>query len=300
MSTAEEIEVISQSELSESILEKLEGINDLPTLPTVFLNLMRLIRDPKTSIKEIARVVESDPAISMKILRLINSSFYGLPRTVDSVQQAIVMLGNNTLKNVVISISIFKAMADKGKESGFDREAFWKHSITCGLIARYIGNKLGFDREEEGFIAGVIHDIGKVVLDKYFSEELAEILQHSREEKIAFYQAELEVLGTSHSEIGAYLAETWQLPGKLVNVIAHHHALSLESEHPQLVALIQLADMLATKYQNGEGASAALPPLEPEVWKILKVDPTTLPEWDEDLKEEIERSHELQDLMLKQ
>lgn len=297
---AEEIEVVTQTELSESIIDKLQGIEDLPTLPTVFLNLMRLMRDPKTSIKDIARVVESDPAISMKILRLINSAFYGLPRTVDSVQQAIVMLGNNTLKNVVISVSIFKAMEDKGKESGFDREAFWKHSITCGLIARYISNRLNFGREEEGFIAGVIHDIGKVVLDKYFSEELTEVLQYSREEKITFYQAELEVLGTSHSEIGAYLAENWQLPEKLVNVIAHHHSLSLESEHPQLVALIQLADMLAAKYQVNSSDPAVPPPIDPGIWKILNTEQTKLDTWEEGLQEEIGKSQELQDLMLKQ
>jgi HD-like signal output (HDOD) protein len=300
MSSAEEIEIVAQTALSDNIIEKLKEIDNLPTLPTVFLNLMRLTRDPKTSIKEIAKVVESDPAISIKILRLINSAFYGLPRKVDSVQQAIVMLGNNTLKNVIISLSIFKVMNEGPGGSGFDREAFWKHSITCGLIARHLSGRLEFRREEEGFIAGVIHDFGKVVLDKFFHEELSEVIQHACDEKITFFQAELEVLGTSHAEIGAYLAEYWQLPEKLVSVIAHHHALPLDAEFSDLIALVQLADMLATKFQHEGSDEVIIPSIDPEVWKILRIEPEVLDEWQDEVKAEMKKSQELEDLMFKQ
>lgn len=299
MGASAETESVLRDHKQYEILNRLQDINDLPTLPTVFLNVMRIMRDPNTPIKEIAQVAECDPAISMKILKLINSSFYGLARTIDSVQQAIVLLGANTLKNVVISISIFKAMGGKGEESLFDREAFWQHSIGCGLIARYIGNRLGMERDEQGFIAGVIHDIGKVVLDKYFHEELTSIIRLGRRNSIPFHQAEREVIGTTHAEIGAFLAANWKLPDNLVNVIAKHHQLDARCDHAVLTALVQLSDMLAHKYKVGSGGDDLLPEIDPKVWQILNVRQSELDSWQDDLQTEITKSKELQELMLK-
>ena len=281
------------------ILDRLYGISDLPTLPTVFLNIMRLMRDPNTPMREIAKVVESDPAISIKILKLINSSFYGLTRTVDSVQQAIVLLGASTLKNVVISVSIFKAMGGQSTNSCFSREAFWQHSIGCGLIARYLGNRIGCERDEQGFIAGVIHDIGKVVLDKYFHDELADITRHVKERGISFYSAELEVIGTTHAEIGAHLAENWKLPENLVAVVGEHHQFDPGSDHAILTALIQLSDMLVRKYKVGSGGDDLVPEVDPLIWQTLNLDPSDLDAMGEELQIEIEKSKELKDLMLK-
>lgn len=297
MSTISEVNSPVQTGKRNAIFNELQTITDLPTLPTVFLNIMSLMRNPDTPIKEIARVVESDPAITMKILRLINSSFYGLARTVDSVHQAIVLLGANALKNVVITISIFKVLNGKGKDTIFDREAFWLHSIGCGLVARYLGERLRCGYDEEGFIAGVIHDIGKVVLDKYFHDELASVIKQTHQKGITFYQAEREVLGISHTEIGAYLAENWKLPEKLVDVIARHHDFDPDSEHAQLSALIQVSDMVTRKYHIGSGGDDLVPEVDPLVWQHLNLDQDMLEAWDEELQEEIAKSRELRDLV---
>ncbi|MCX6639608.1 MAG: HDOD domain-containing protein [bacterium] len=275
------------------IADRLKEIHDLPTLPNVFLNIMRVMRNPKVSIKEIALVVESDPAISMKILRLINSSFYGLSRTIDSVQQAIVLLGSNTLRNVVISVSIFKALDDHGKKAGFNREAFWQHSICCGVVARYIGRQLGNVGDEEGFIAGIIHDIGKVVLDRYFQPEMQAVMTEIRAKNLSFYEAERNAIGISHMEIGAYLAENWNLPEKLVTVIAQHHKIDPESPHAPLTALIQLSDMIVRKYKIGSGGDDLVPNLEPHVFTSLNFGLDRIDSWDEALKEELVKGQEL-------
>lgn len=277
----------------EQIAAQLKGINDLPTLPSVFLNIMRIMRNPKVPIKEVAQVVEADPAISMKILRLINSSFYGLSRKIDSVQQAIVLLGSNTLRNVVISVSIFKALEKDDERCGFNRENFWQHSIGCGVVARFIGKRVGMSGDEEGFIAGVIHDIGKVVLDRYFPNEMIAVLNRVRTDNISFYQAERDLISISHMEIGAFLAESWNLPEKLVCVIAGHHKFNPDCPSANLTALIQVSDMVIRKYKAGSGGDDLVPVIEPAVWENLKLNPDQIIEWDDLLKEEIEKGKDL-------
>ncbi len=280
------------------ILDQLKDITDLPTLPNVFLKVMRMMRDPGTPLKEIAQVVESDPAISMKILKLVNSSFYGLSQAVESVQQSIVLLGFSTLKNIMISVSIFKAVGADESESGLDRRAFWEHSIGCGSIARFLEKQLKLGNQEEAFISGIIHDIGKVVLDKYFADDMATVIHCCKQDDISFYRAEREILGVTHAEIGAYLAQDWHVPAKYVEVIARHHTFDPESDRADLVALVHLADALARLYNVGFSGDPTSPKVQSAVLEHLKVNKEILDAWDEDIRSEIEKSKELLDLML--
>lgn len=280
------------------ILQQLTDIQDLPTLPAVFMHITQLMRDSQASIKEISCVVEADQSIAMKILRLINSSFYGLSRSVHSVQQAIVLLGSNTLKNIIITASVFEALGMKGKEAGLNREAFWQHSMGCGMIARCLDGKVNGGHEEEGFISGIIHDIGKVVLDQYFHEKLMAVVRKVQKEPLTFYQAEKDLLGITHAEIGARLAEIWCLPPNLVDVIAHHHAANFDGPHARLAALIQVSDMLVRKHNVGCGGDDLVPEADPRVWPVLDLDPIKLQEWDGDIQGEIVKGKELLNLML--
>ncbi len=282
----------------DEILQELRNIRDLPTLPSVFACIIRALRNPNASVKEIARVVEADQAITMKILRLINSSFYGLSRSVDTVHQAIVLLGSNTLKNVVISASVFKALGGAGADKTFNREAFWQHSIGCGMIARFLGNQVGCGREEEGFIAGIIHDTGKVILDQHFHDKLTVVMQRVRLARVSFYQAESDTLGITHSELGAYLAELWSLPEKLVAVIAQHHRFDPAAQHASLVALVQVSDMLVRKYGVGSGGDDLIPDLDERIWRQIKLSPDKLLEWDADIQSELAKGKELLEMMM--
>lgn len=285
--------------LQNDIQQQLKEIRDLPTLPVVFVRIMKVLRNSNASVKDIARVVEADQAITMKILRLINSSFYGLSRRMDSVQQAIVLLGANTLKNVVISASVFKALGGNSQNKTFNREAFWQHSIGCGMIARFLGNQTGCGREEEAFISGVIHDIGKVVLDQYFPDRFQAVLDCLRGRQISFYQAETEALGFSHAQVGAALAKIWGLPPNLVDVIGRHHEFEASAKHARLVALIQISNMLARQYQVGSGGDDTLPNVDPLAWHSLSLDPVQIIKWDDQLKMEIAKGAEFLDLMSK-
>lgn len=268
------------------ILIRLSEIRDLPTLPAVFMNILYLMRNPNTPIGEIAKAIESDPAITMKILRLINSSFYGLAKPVNTVQQAIVLLGSSTLKNIVISTTIIRALDGDDQHSDFNREALWQHSIGCGLIAHLLGKHLGLPPDEERFVAGVIHDVGKIALDVYFRPEMKSVLKCVRQRRVSFVQAEREILGTDHTEIGAYIAETWMLPLELVELIAHHHDDNPDSQQSTLTALIQVSDMLVRKYGVGSGGDALVPEINPWIWEKLNLSEPLLISIDEDLKAE--------------
>jgi putative nucleotidyltransferase with HDIG domain len=285
-------------ERNEAILEQLADVRDLPTLPAVFMKIMRLMQNPHSSIREISLVVEADQSIAMKILRLINSSFYGLSRSVYSVQQAIVLLGSNTLKNILITASVFQALGKKSGEAGLNREAFWQHAIGCAMIARCLDDKINSGKEEEGFIGGIIHDIGKVVLDQYFHDKLLAILRQVRRQDMSFYQAEMELLGVSHAEIGAKLAEYWYLPANLVEVIAQHHEFQVEGDFARQTALIQISDMLARKYHVGNGGDGLIPDVDPLCWKSLDLDPNQIDAWEQDIRAEIDKGKELLNLML--
>jgi HD-like signal output (HDOD) protein len=281
----------------EEILNELPLINDLPTLPMVFLKVMTLMRNPNTPMKEIATAVEADPAICVKLLRLINSSFYGMARKIDSVHQAIVLLGSNTLRNVIVSVAIFKSMDGHSENSSFDRMAFWKHSIACGMVGRFLERKLELGQAEEGFIGGVIHDIGKIVLDRYFHKDFNDVLHVVNSEKLTFYGAECKILGITHTEIGAFLGELWNLPEHLVAVIAQHHKLDTESEHAKLTAIVHLADIITRKFKCGSGGDNLIPSTDPAVWNILGITEEETETWNGDIEAEIRKSKEMLEVL---
>ena len=290
---------LAPTQTRRNILEEIKQIRDLPTLPTTFMRVLKALRNPKSTAKEIALIIESDQAITMRILRLINSSFYGLSRRVDSVQQAVVLLGSTTLKNVVISVSVFKALGGNGKDDALDREAFWQHSIGCGMIARFLGGKISCGRDEEAFIAGVLHDIGKVVLDQYFHDHLLGVLRAVRVRQISFYEAERAEMGITHGEIGSALADIWGLPANLIEVIGKHHEVAPDSPHAKLAALVQLADAVVRQQHVGSGGDELLPEIDPLCWSILELNSASLNQWEDGIQQEIAKGGELLNVMLK-
>ncbi|MHC4711923.1 MAG: HDOD domain-containing protein [Planctomycetota bacterium] len=262
-------------------------ITELPTLPQVAVTLMDLLDDPSTSANEINRVMARDPALASKILKLVNSAYYGLPNKVSSLNQAIVILGFKTVKSVALSASVMGLF--KGpKESGlFDRQQFWKHSIACACVSRAAAQKQkGFD-SEMAFSAGLLHDIGKQVLEHYIPLQTDEIVKTALDRKCSFIEAEGEVLETNHAEIGKWLATTWQLPKELGEALGSHHDLDGASAK-ELVAVLQFANYLAKIKGVGAPGSGEVPELSKEVWDILTVDKGDLPELVEAINQEIE------------
>ena len=239
---------------AEEIWAKLEKVEDLPTLPQVASRVVRMAMDPNVSLRQVGYVVESDPALAFKVLKVVNSAFYGFSRKIGSVPLAVNLLGPREVLLLTLSVSVFSAFPPVPGKPTFDREAFWRHSIGCGAIARALEERFGKGGYEELFSGGLLHDIGKILLDQYFHLELLEVLDISRRERVPMEEAELRVLGTTHEEIGGWLAERWQLPEGLVACVRYHHRPSeAPSEYREEVTIVHIADLLAKASGTGFG-----------------------------------------------
>lgn len=206
-----------------NFIEQLEQIESLPTLPVIAQKIQQLITSDRSNMAQIASFISKDQAISSRVIRLVNSAFYGLRNRVASIQQAIVLLGLNTITNIVMGISVVNAFSENSTGSLFDREMFWFHAFGTAMGAKMIARKLGRDEPEDYFLAGLLHDIGILVLDQFFHDEFVEVLKNMINEKINLLDSEQRLFGTTHQETGAFLATKWKLPLILTHSIRYHH-----------------------------------------------------------------------------
>ncbi|MFH1570971.1 MAG: HDOD domain-containing protein [Gemmatimonadota bacterium] len=248
-----------------------QSIIGLPTLPAVITQLIGLIDNPKTSARNVAQLISTDQALTARILKLANSAFYGFPREIATVDLAVVVLGFETVKNLGLSVSVLERFARGGENTQFDRQKFWEHCIGCGVAARLLAAKLRYRVPGEAFAAGILHDIGKLILSQYFPEEFAEIMAVVRDDDVYIGEAEQRVLGLTHTEIGSWLAEKWNLPGQLVDAITLHHAPGRLERGAELPALIHLADFLCRREQIGDGGGRRLPKLDPAALRTFGI-----------------------------
>jgi HD-like signal output (HDOD) protein len=207
-----------------TFLIRLENVENLPTLPVIVQQIQKLIANPNSNMAQIAAIIAKDQAIAARVVRLINSAFYGMSGKVASIQQAIVLLGLNTVKNLVVGVSVVKMFEDAGTASIFDRQKFWMHTFACALGARAIGREMRVPEPEDFFLAGLLHDIGILVLDQFFHQEFIDILHYAVGNKTDYTKAEMNILGITHQEVGEYVARKWKIPEMLMHSIRHHHS----------------------------------------------------------------------------
>lgn len=249
-----------------------QSIIGLPTLPTVITQLISLIDNPKTSARNVAQLVSTDQALTAKILKLANSAFYGFPREIATVDLAVVVLGFETVKNLGLSVSVLERFAGADGDRGdFDRQKFWEHSIACGVAARLLATKLRYRVPGEAFAAGILHDIGRLILSQYFPDEFDQVLHTMHEENLYIGEAEERILGVTHADVGGWLAERWNLPRQLEGTIAFHHAPGRLGRGNDLPALIHLADFLCRREKIGDGGGERLPKLDPAALRAFGI-----------------------------
>jgi len=188
---------------------------------------MELTADINASAKDIIRVIECDPVMTVKILKAINSSFYGLPQKITSVQRAVVHIGLNTIKNIALGVAAM-GMLNPDNKANFNTSNFLLHSLTTAAISKLLAERIGLSSTECGdcFVAGLLHDFGKVVFAEFMPDEFRLALEKSQEQQLPLHQTELEFIGLSHSQAGKILAEKWELSGPLIDAIADHHELA--------------------------------------------------------------------------
>jgi HD-like signal output (HDOD) protein len=256
-------------QVQERVRKLVERVQGLPTLPSMLNNINQMILNPRTSAKEVAQVISSDPALTSKVLRVVNSSFYGFPNRITTITHAIVILGFNTIKSIVLSSTIFDVFRRTVKAGDFDRTEFWKHSIGCGAAAKVLGRRLNYPMLEELFIAGLLHDVGKIVMDQFMPDKFVEVLNLVRARDILIVEAESQVLGATHADVGAWLFEKWNLSKGLVETTRCHHNPALAAENPKFAEIIHVSDIFVRAIRFGNGGDSKIPAISDAAWKSL-------------------------------
>ncbi|MEA1972556.1 MAG: HDOD domain-containing protein [Candidatus Cloacimonadota bacterium] len=229
----------------EDFFKQLENISDLPTLPIVASKLMTLLASPNSSLKQISKIMTSDPAITAKVLKIANSAYYTTSNKVNSVRMALVILGENQITSIVYSLSLYRTFSDD-IDSDFQNR-FFTHALSTAHISKMLAKKLNLRLRDSVFTAGLIHEIGLIILNQYYNNEFRRVELLIKKKQFESHLAFKQILQIDQSEIGAWLAKRWKLPDQLVSSIVNHKCSMLQSNNKdQLAALVHIASMVAT------------------------------------------------------
>lgn len=250
----------------------LTAVEKMPAFPKSVHQVLKLASDINCSQKDLVEVIKNDPVFTLKILRLVNSAYFGLSREITSINHASVYLGLNTLKNVALGLAAVGAIP-KVSGSGLDMGAFWLHSLAVATATRMLGVKLGISRDEAAdyFASGLLHDVGKAVFALYLPDEYQKAFEKAAEPGVSLYEAELQVIGATHAEIGAMLASKWNLPVDLHDAIARHHT-TVKGDPSQLVDCVFAANQISKKLAFGSAGDFEVEPLPKSIEDRFSLD----------------------------
>ncbi|MCD6404263.1 MAG: HDOD domain-containing protein [Planctomycetes bacterium] len=257
--------------MSESVdLGKLASIvEDVPTLPSVMFEVLAVAEDEKSTAGELEDVIMRDQALSAKVLKVANSAYYGIPRTVETVSRATVLLGFQTVVGLALTVSVYDTLWGAGKGNYLDRRELWKHSLGVATAARLLADTANRKEGAVAFTAGMLHDVGKTILDNFLPEEYSKVVELCQKDGIQMHEAELQILGATHADLGYKVARKWQLPDVLCESIHwHHNAAGADDEYRRSAALISLGDYLTRHAGIGEPLDVVQPELDPAALAI--------------------------------
>lgn len=237
-------------EKKEKTEQALSNIYTLPSMPSIMIELSKLLKKPNSTANEMAQIILKDPGLTSKILSIANSPLYGLPRKITTVEFAILIIGLDEIKNIVTALTMIDSFKSKS-DNNLNQKEFWAHSLICGLLCKKIAEDVGCSSSGEAFIAALIHDLGIPVIHKYFLTNFIVISEMNASQGMFFPEAEKEVLGLTHQEIGKFLAVKWNLPSLLCDTILYHHKPSEAKEEQTLASLVHIADYATQKLNFG-------------------------------------------------
>ena len=256
--------------LGQSVVKKrIQLLKNLPTLPGMIDQISRAVESKRFSAADIGKLISRDQVLTAKVLKLANSAFYGFSRGVGSITHALVLLGFDVVKGLILTSSVFDLMKNRGEE-------LWRHSMAAASAAGVIGQELGLADVEELGLAALLHDLGKVVIRVHMPDDSQSIQELVEVEGMTVRQAEETVLGFSHTHVGLWLAESWKLPQEMTEPIRWHHQPAASRNAPVYTAVVHLADILARGYGFGDHNDPWVPPLDPQAIKILSLNAAKL------------------------
>ncbi|RJQ16114.1 MAG: HDOD domain-containing protein [Nitrospiraceae bacterium] len=266
----------------DSLKSYVEQIEELPTIPVIAQEILRLLGNDLLTVENLEKIVENDPSISAKVLSVANSAFFGFKVHSDALGMAIMRIGFNNVKNIALGISLITILNDGKSGKASDYQRIFNHSVAVGFTARLLSRNLKLDIAEEVLVNGTLHDIGYLVLNKYFSEKYQEVLI-ALEAENSLLDAERKVLGFTHSDIGSWLAEKWNLPDTVRDTILYHHMPSQAKKNLKHVAMIHVADYITARNIMGPIEQDSNYPLDPSSLDILGISENDLKDMEESI-----------------
>ena len=232
--------------MNDSLKLYVQKIKNLPTLPVIAEEILSLVGDDLISVNKLENVVKNDPVISAKILSVANSVFFGLKVRSKTLDGAIMRIGFNNVKNIALGISLMTVLEDGKGARNFDYKRIYNHSVSVGFSAGLLSRDLKLDFSEEILINGMLHDLGYLILHKYFPEIYQKVLSSFEKEK-SLLETEKAILDFTHADIGTWLAEKWNLPNTILDTTLYHHTPFLAKRNLKRIAVIHIADYIATR-----------------------------------------------------
>lgn len=267
-----------------------DRVHTIPSLPEVVTKVVSMVNDPNVNADQVGKIMTKDPGMAAKILRLVNSAYYGLPEPVSSLDQAIVILGFKTIRSVALSVSVINMFQQA--ESGFNLKAYWTHSSVSACICRLISEKIDDVDPEVSFVIGLLKDIGLMLLLENAPDETKAIIAVAREYQLSLYDASHKVLQTDHAEIGAWLCEHWGLEEDVVHTIRHQFDLE-QSENSHYIAIAQFSEYLCGLKKIRISGDCAEPGIDPQIWEHLSLGKKDLVDILAVVNDEVDRAREL-------
>ncbi len=299
----------------------LRHVDKMPPLPTTALKVVEIANDPRSSITDMDKVIAMDTVLSAKLLKMVNSSYFGLRDKITTTGRAIAHLGMNTVKNLVLCSCVIKNLSEGSRFANFDMETFWKHSMGCSVAAKLIAKRLGLNNHEieDISLAALLHDIGKLALIQYSPEEYLKVVAFVREKKVSYFAAERSILAADtvmrvkegstesgnpeleaeerridHCYIGYHLAKKWSLPEIMTDVFSNHH-MPWDNTNPETgnaVHIVCLANAFCKMNELGFGGDVFVPVIKDETWRVCGINATDLMKYREKWEKEVSNAQE--------
>jgi len=247
-------------------------VGEIATLPEITVKIIQIVENPRSTARDLHDVIKNDPALSARILKVVNSAFYGLPGQIASVDRAIVLLGLSAVKNIAIAASMTRLFNGGAQIEGFNGLEVWKHSVAVAVACKLLAAAQGKPSMEEVFLAGLIHDLGLLVERQVHARKIVEVISRHKAEPRPFCDIENEIIGADHQAFGMGLATKWRFPRPLCLAIGYHHKpMTLAPEHQPLPSLVHIADVIACKSQIGFCQTALIEEIDPQVLAVVSL-----------------------------
>jgi HD-like signal output (HDOD) protein len=248
--------------------ELLESYVEVSSLPMIYHRISEAVNDPLMSMANIGKIISDDPGLTARLLRLVNSAFYGFPSKIETITQALVIIGTRQLCDLALGTSVMTMF--KGiPEDLVNMESFWRHSIACGIAAKTLAVYRRETNIERFFVSGMIHDIGRLVIYKKIGDQAREVLLQSKSNGTLLFLAEREAIGFDHATLGRLLLQSWNLPSSIVEAVAFHHQPREARYYPVEAAIVHVADLIVNAMQLGSSGERFAPPLDGQAWESL-------------------------------